>query len=119
MKAYGSLCNRIEENKMYVSTIEVGTGMTEYFWSDREPYEVVEVISQKHVKVRKYDYKCIGGFASNEWQLISNEQNWIGELKFRYGSWYWVDVNKYTNKIEYRKANVSFGRAEKYYDYEF
>lgn len=74
-KWYGSLQNRFEENKMYCNSIEVGTGMTEYFYSDRKPYEVTEVIDQKHVKVRSMDHKNVGGAYSNEWELTSNENN--------------------------------------------
>lgn len=46
-KWYGSLNNRLEENKMFCEEIKVGTGLTEYFYSDRHPYEVVKVIDQK------------------------------------------------------------------------
>ena len=57
---YGSLNNRLEENKQFCETIEVGTGMTEYSYSDRHAYEVIEVTDQKHVKVREYDHKAAG-----------------------------------------------------------
>ena len=139
-KWYGSLNNRIEENKMFCDKIEVGTGMTEYSWSDREAYEVVEVVNQNHVYVRKLDHKAIGEPMSNEWELISNPNNKVRELKFRYGSWNWVknwikedlkncimfpahkvydELMKTGKAKEYSKANVSFGVAEYYYDYEF
>ena len=42
-KWYGSLNNRIEENRMFTDEIKVGTGVTKYSWSDRDAYEVVEV----------------------------------------------------------------------------
>ena len=89
-KAYGSLNNRVDENKMFCEKIEVGTGMTKYFWSDRRAYEVVSVINQKHLFVREYDHKGVGECMSNTWELISNEQNPLVEMKFRYGHWYEV-----------------------------
>ena len=164
-KAYGSLNNRVDENKMFCEKIEVGTGMTEYFWSDRHAYEVVKVINQKHVFVREYDHKGVGQPMSNTWKLISNPNKPVEEMKFRYGHWYKVHRYKYVDAVnranelvkkgtfktfiaalnfvlhlndihfknekelekfkngkeyvKYNKANVSFGVAEYYYDYEF
>lgn len=142
MKFYGSLENRLEENRMYCDEIKVGTGMTEYSYSDRHAYEVVKVIDQKHVFVREYDHKAIGEHMSNEWELVSNPEHPVKEMKFRYGYWNWVDtvtkedienciiiddkLCKALKELEtkdeaviYRRANVSFGVADYYYDYEF
>lgn len=138
-KWYGSLDNRLEENKMYCEEIKVGTGMTEYSYSDRKAYEVVKVINQNNVLVRELDHKAVGEPMSNEWELISNPNNPVRELKKRYGSWNWVakvtkeniqrppfvdkkiydEVVQKGSAIIYYKANVSFGVAEYYYDYEF
>lgn len=49
---YGSLNNRIEEGRTY-GKIEVGTGVTEMGYSDRHAYEVVEVIDDKHLLIRR------------------------------------------------------------------
>lgn len=87
---YGSLNNRVEENNMYCETIEVGTGMTEYLWSDRHAYEVVEVADQKHVKVREYDHKLKGEPMTNDWELISNPKNPVISLVKRGKYWYSV-----------------------------
>lgn len=139
IKWYGSLNNRIDENKMFCEKIEVGTEMTEYLWSDRHPYEVVEVVNQNHVFVRELDHKAAGEAMSNEWELVSNPNNPVKELKKRYGYWNWVgkvttesmkrtpfiekkiydEVMKNGSAITYHKTNVSFGVAEYYYDYEF
>ena len=89
-KWYGSLNNRIEENRQFCETIEVGTGMTEYLYSDRHAYEVVEVIDQKHVKVRMLDHKAIGEAFSNDWELISNEENPVHLITKRGKFWYWT-----------------------------
>ena len=142
---YGSLENRLEENRMFCEEIKVGMGMTEYSYSDRQAYEVIKVIDQKHVFVRKYDHKAVGEPMSNEWELVSNPNNPEIEMVFRYGSWHsvshwnqkkiddiiarngyfmdWHGVReKLKNKAEvktYSKMNVSFGKADYYYDYSF
>lgn len=91
-KWYGSVNNRIEENKMFTDEIKVGTGMTEYLWSDRHAYEVIEVKDQKHVTVRKLDAKHIGEAFENEWELISNENNPEIEMEKRGNYWYRVST---------------------------
>ena len=143
---YGSLDNRLEENKQFCETIEVGTGVTEYYYSDRKAYEVVEVIDQKHVSIREYDHKAKGEGFTNNWELISNENNPVIELVKRGGYWYkaktatiddvnsdnaevrlWVALNgfdvekikKNGKQTKYTKMNVSFGVADYYYDYSF
>lgn len=142
-KWYGSLNNRVDENKQFCKEIEVGTGVTEFGWSDRDAYEVVKVVDQNHVFVREYDHIHVGdGQMDNNWKLVSNESNPIRELKKRYGFWNWVDtitkdsikniillddktakvIKELETKAEakiYRKANISFGIADYHYDYEF
>lgn len=144
---YGNINNRLEENRMFCDEIKVGTGVTEYYYSDRHAYEVIEVIDQKHVKVREYDHKLNGEPMSNDWKLISNDKNPIRILTRRGDRWYWTitvtkDVLEHADEIDtmlflcqnnidveqlkskgkitrYHKANVSFGIADYYYDYEF
>ena len=152
-KWYGSLNNRVEENKQFCDKIEVGTGMTEYSWSDRHAYEVTKVKDQKHVWVRKYDVKHVGEAFTNNWELISNPDNDEILMTKRGNYWYktviitaddvkeiealpeadrvhgllWlchINVNKEDvlakGKVtKYHRANVSFGKADYYYDYEF
>lgn len=145
---YGNLTNRLEENRMFCDEIKVGTGMTEYSYSDRHPWEVIEVVDQKHVKVRKMDHKHVGNSQmDNNWKLVSNENNSVRALTRRGNYWYWTvvvtsDILDSIDKIEtqlflchnnievdklkekgkitrYHRANVSFGKADYYYDYEF
>lgn len=153
-KWYGSLNNRVEENKMFCDKIEVGTGMTEYSWSDRHAYEVIAVKDQKHVTVRQYDAKHVGEAYTNNWELISNPEAPELDITKRGNYWYWtvtvtaddvreieneqdtdkrvrgllwlchndIDKDKVLEKgkvTKYHRANVSFGVAEYYYDYEF
>lgn len=151
---YGSLNNRIEENRQFCDEIKVGTGMTEYFWSDRKAYEVVAVKDQKHITVRQYDAKHTGEAYENKWELISNPNNPALQMTKRGDKWYFtttvtaddirrmeaiednverfqamvwlanncVDKNIVLEKgkvTRYHRANVSFGVADYYYDYEF
>ena len=91
-KWYGSLNNRLEENRQFGDEIKVGTGMTEYFWSDRHAYEVVEVVDQKHVYVREYAHKSKDGAGSysNNWELISDESKPVRYITKRGKYWYWT-----------------------------
>lgn len=84
----GSLQNRLAENKQFCNEIKIGTGVTEYFYSDRHPYEVVEVVDQKHVYIRPLDHKLIGEAYSNDWELISNKNNPIYYVTKRGKYWY-------------------------------
>lgn len=90
MEMYGNLMNRLAENKMFGEEIVVGMGMTEYHYSDREAYEVIEVKDQKHVVVRRYDHKAVGEAMSNQWELVSNEDNPCIEMAKRGKYWYAV-----------------------------
>ena len=148
MKWYGSVDNRLEENRMFCDEIKIGTGVTEYSWSDRTPYEVIEVRDQKHVTIRKMDHKPRPGSApmSNDWVLISNPDNPTYDMVKRGKYWYSVrtvsmadidpdnpehrlalcylgielDKLKEKGKVtKYRRWNCSFGTAQYYYDYEF
>lgn len=147
-KLYGSVTNRLEEDRMFCEKIEVGTGMTEYSWSDRHAYEVVEVRDQKHVSVREYDHIADGPCYSNQWKLVSDPSKPIRNLVKRGKYLYWAstatldDLNRIMTipgelftltmagfnpdvirakgkQTKYSRAKVSFGVAEYYFDYEF
>lgn len=147
MAWYGSVHNRLEENREFCDEIKIGTGVTEYLYSDRHPYEVIDVVDQKHVYIRELDHKLIGEPYSNDWELISNENNTVYYLTKRGKYWYKTitvtddilepeisvetmlflahnDINeddlRNRKKItRYHRINVSFGHAEYYYDYSF
>lgn len=146
-KWYGCIQNRIEEDRQFCEEITVGTGMTEYGWSDRHAYEVIEVINQKKVIVRELDHRHVGdGHMDNNWELISNPDNKTRTMVKRGNYWYDevtitadllddedintklflafnnVDPDKLRAKgtiKKYHRAKVSFGVADYYYDYEF
>ena len=115
MKWYGNITNRAMENSMYTDEIKVGTGVTHYLWSDRHAYEVVKVIDQKHLYIRKYDHKCVGGPYSNDWELISNSNNDVQYVTKRGKYWYFSDKER----NRHQRVNLSFGVADYYYDYSF
>ena len=147
MTWYGSVHNRLEENKQFCDKIKIGTGVTEYLYSDRHPYEVIDVVDQKHVYIRELDHKLIGEPYSNDWELISNENNTVYYLTKRGKYWYKTitvtddilepeisvetmlflahnginedDLRNRKKITRYHRINVSFGHAEYYYDYSF
>lgn len=145
-KWYGSLTNRLEENQKEIPTLEVGMGVTEYLWSDRNVYEITKVVNQKDVFIRRYDVKHIGEYGNQQWELTSNPEGREQEIVYRYGNWYekvaytkesierclkedgfiLLDDKTYNEAMEkgiaykYNKMNkLRFGKAEYYYDYEF
>ena len=91
-KLYGNLMNRIGEDRMYCNEIKVGTGMTEYMWSDRYAYEVTAVKDQKHVTVREYEVKNVGTGFENKWELISNPEAGERDLVKVGDFWYWTNT---------------------------
>lgn len=147
MAWYGSVHNRLEENRQFCDEIKIGTGVTEYLYSDRHPYEVIDVVDQKHVYIRELDHKLIGEPYSNDWELISNENNTVYYLTKRGKYWYKTitvtddilepemsvetmlflahnginedDLRNRKKITRYHRINVSFGHASYYYDYSF
>ena len=109
MKLYGSLQNRLEEGKNFIGEIKVGTGVTEYGYSDRHPYEVVEVKDQKHIIIRAMDYIRVdnnGLSDAQSYKYISNENNLTYELVLRNNAWY--RVIEYTKKDWEKTAKRMF-----------
>ncbi len=139
MKFYGSISNRLEENKIFCEEIKEGTQATEFFYSDRKPFEVVKVLGNNHFLMRELDHEAAGEPMSNCWNLKSNPANKERELKKWRGAWCWVNyytresiknavildrkiidkVNKDGRAASYTKTAMSFGFAEYYYDYGF
>ena len=110
-----------EEGERFEGPIVVGTGMTEHFWSDSHAYEVVAVRDQKHVTVRRLDHEKATGaeWCENDWVLWSDDSLPTKDL-IRIGDiWYWTWKDDDTGRMRRSKANVSFGYADYYYDYEF
>ena len=147
-KWYGSINNRIMEQGRDVAKITVGTGVTEFFWSDRHAYEVVEVKDQRHITIREYKVVHVGEAYENKWDLISDETRPEIPLVKRGKYWYtyatvtkedleeidkdidkqlWLchwgfdrdTILKNGKQTKYNRRNIVVGYADYYYDYEF
>ena len=99
-RLYGSLTNRYSENRMFVPEIEKGTYVTEYLWSDRHAYEVVKVVDQKHVFIRRL--KAIrtdnwGMSDAQNYRYESDEKASTKELVKR--GEYWYEVFTFSKEI--------------------
>ena len=105
-KYYGSLTNRIEENKVFGKEIVVGMGATEFGWSDRHAYEVTRVVDQKHVFIRKVKATRIDENGMSDCQDYKYESDPTAreiELVQRNGGWY--EVNEITKELWINRAN--------------
>lgn len=115
-KWYGSISNRIEEGKTY-GEIFVGMGATEYMWSDTVPYEVIKVVDEKHVVVRRMDYKRVdkeGMSDYQEYEYTSNPKNYIARLTKTKNGW---RARLENGKLS--STTFSLGVMKRYFDYSF
>lgn len=96
---------------MFCEEITVGTGMTEFMYSDRRAYEVVAVKDQKHVTVREYEVKAIGNGFMNKWELISNPEGCKRDLVKVGDFWYWINTVTAEEWTE-AKAQMDAGNYE-------
>ena len=116
-KWYGSLQNRILENSAMPKP-EVGMGVTECLWSDRNPYEIVEVKDDRHLMIRALDWKRIdeGGFSeAQEYEYFSNEDNPVIQIFLtKQGQW-----RQRLGRNGLGCNRFAVGYAERYYDFTF
>ena len=123
MMTYGNLINRVQEGKNFNGEqIYVGMSVTEYMWSDREPWEVTKVFDQKHICIRRMDYKVVKGSmmdGSAEYEYKSNPNNQEVEIKKYKNGWYNLKDENGKKLKGYRKYSLSFGILDKYYDPSF
>lgn len=129
-KIYGSINNRLQE-QCKGKTPVVGMGVTELLYTDRHPYEVIEVINDKKIRVRELDYKRTdgGGFSEcQEYEYFSKPNGNEKVLVFRNGRW--RDLQRDLVRLEdgtlgsvlTRKLGSSgwyVGEAERYFDPSF
>jgi hypothetical protein len=115
IKWEGSLQNRIAE-RINIKP-EIGMGVTEYWWSDREPYEIIAIKDDRHITVRRLDYKRIdnnGISEMQEYEYYSNDKNDTHELFLtKQGVW----RERIGRSLGPNKFGI--GRAERYYDPTF
>lgn len=130
MKWYGSAQNRISA-ECEMPKPEVGMGVTELLWSDREPYEVIEVISEKKIRIRELGCERTDNNGISECQgyrLFSKPDGEVKTLVLRNGKWRDL-VKGYVNDAEGKLVMVDtrrlgcnqwlIGRARKYRDPSF
>lgn len=95
----------------------VGMGVTRCCWSDRHPYEIIEVKDDRHIVVREMHAKRIdtnGMSDCQDYEYTSNENGRVQELFLtKQGRW---------RDRQGRKLGCdgwALGYAQKYYDYSF
>lgn len=113
---YGSLQNRLAERSRQPEP-EVGMGATEMFYTDREPYEIIEVKDSRHITVRSMSCKRIDNNGMSECQDYEYAPDPNGRIAtlFKTKQGRWVErVGK-----SYSCNGWAIGYAEKYYDFSF
>lgn len=143
---YGSLNNRLEERAQQPTPV-VGMGVTECCYSDRHPWEIIEVKDEKHITIRQMGFERIdknGMSDCQEYRYFSKPDGGVKHLVLRNGRWrdriveavYEEDPNgeyvrlfdgdkKRYRKVGYKVTNKlgcdgwSLGRAEEHYDFTF
>lgn len=86
---YGSLQNRLMERSAG-PVPEVGMGVSECSWSDRNAYEVIEVIDDRHILVRRMKAVLKKGsdWFDQDYDLFSDENGSVIKLfKKKNGCW--------------------------------
>lgn len=98
MKFYGSLNNRIDENRYFGNTygkIAPGTPCTVYLYTDRHAYEVIEVKSQTNLIIRRLKAVRTDNFGMSDAQNYRYESNPTAkaeEIKLTKNGWRYVST---------------------------
>lgn len=140
---FGSVQNRIAERCKQPEPV-VGMGVTECCYSDRNPFEIIEVKDAKNIVIRALGWERIdnnGMSESQEYRYFSKTDGQVVHLTLRNGRWrdrewkveyvmgpdgkpeYDADGNlKVKSRKPGRKLGCngwSLGYAERYYDFSF
>jgi hypothetical protein len=108
----GSLMNWMMSSNSSIP--EVGKGATELHYSDRTPYEVLEVANGgKSALIRQYDHKAsrIMQMGEQEWELIPNENNPTYWVHWKWNAWrtkseLWYKTDKFWEDFETNKQSM-------------
>lgn len=111
----------------------VGQHVTEFHYTDRDAWEVIEVVSPRRIKIRELDSECIrkpknfirGGFCGHfvdnhnqEYKLTSNPNNKVKILSWRSKAKRWCEVGQQTRYSKFG-LHKKGEQAVKFYDYNF
>lgn len=115
---YGSIDNRIMERSAGDKPV-VGMGVTQCLWSDRVPWEIIEVKDDRHLSIRQLGYRRVddNGFSEcQEYEYYQDEALPVSRL-FKDKNGRWVErIGK--NGVD-RSSGWYIGKAERYYDFTF
>lgn len=116
---YGNLNNRFLERAGNNTIPQVGMGVTECLWSDRHPYEIIEVKDNRHITIRGLRARRIddNGFSEcQEYEYFSDPEAPVYRLyKNKKGRW----VRRVGKNGVDNSSGWYIGRAEEYYDFTF
>ena len=111
----------------------VGQHVTEFHYTDRDAWEVIEVISPRRIKIRELDSECTkkpkdfhpGGFSGHyadnydqEYKLSSNPNNKVKVLSWRSKAQRWCEVGQQTRYSKFG-LHQKGEQAIKFFDYNF
>lgn len=97
--------------------IKVGDYATECLYTDSHAYEVIKVVSQKEVYIRRLKAIRVVNdrlYDIQKYKYKSDENGEVDHLKFKYKKWRIVCHDGHEYPI-----NIYFGFAKEYYDYTF
>ena len=121
---YGSLTNLIAATYVQDSEPKIGMGCTELAWSDRNPYEIVDIEYNRAGKAVALEVREMAVMADPTKDNRMGHQNWVitsnlvgcrKTLKLRKGrkaGWYSYRDGEWGSKF-------MLGHAEHYYDWSF
>lgn len=112
MRLYGSLQNRLLEMTKSQTPV-IGMGATEIYYSDRRAWEVIEVMDERHIAVRRLKANLEGDYLE---QNYTYEQDPNGHIAYLFltkgGTW--------KERIGRKYGNIFYiGRADEYEDPNF
>lgn len=115
MEWYGSVTNRVEEN-YNAQQPTVGMGVTEYGWSDRYPYTIIEVVNARTLRIQEDKAVLPKGdsvFGNQDWIITPNPNGHIITItKRKNGKWKELGRSQGSNTF-------GIGRRTKYHDPSF
>ncbi|MBF0526635.1 MAG: hypothetical protein HQK56_16245 [Deltaproteobacteria bacterium] len=102
---------------------QVGLGCTLLHWTDRSPATIIQIVSDKIIRIQLDDYKRTDKNGISESQSYEYIRNLQGAIYFfkrqKNGSWKEVYWNPETKRFRNGSTFLSIGRRERYYDPSF